>query len=214
MPESRDRLLRPNDVTAEFSRRRQAFGALEIRLDEPEPSSGNPVRPGGPAGIVATPRSRNGRSRSLNRRPVARGRRGRGRSTNSVLPSWYPRVPLRDITAVVRAFEKKRARLRAAEAPLSSSEANVEHDFSLISPNTADENKPILCSVGKVPKILLDVANQNNGESECLTPQKKLLNSIDTVEKEVMEELKNLKRTSRAKKAERNARISTLMSMR
>lgn len=69
-------------------------------------------------------------------------------------------------------------------------------------------------SVGKVPKILLDITNQNEGESGLLTPQKKLLNSIDTVEKVVMEELRNLKRTPTAKKAEREKRVRTLMSMR
>ena len=44
-------------------------------------------------------------------------------------------------------------------------------------------------------KILLNVTNQNAEESELLTPQKKLLNSIDTVEKAVMEELQKIKRT-------------------
>lgn len=33
---------------------------------------------------------------------IGSSRRGRGRSGNSVLPSWYPRTPLRDITHVVR----------------------------------------------------------------------------------------------------------------
>ena len=84
----------------------------------------------------------------------------------------------------------------------------------MVSPSLAVGVKPRTPAVGKVPKILLGIANQNAGESEFLTPQKKLLNSIDTVEKVVMEELQKLKRTPSAKKAEREKRIRTLMSMR
>lgn len=69
-------------------------------------------------------------------------------------------------------------------------------------------------TIGKVPKILLNITNQNDGDSSCLTPQKKLLNNIDTAEKVVMEELRKLKRTPSAKKAEREKRVRTLMSMR
>lgn len=66
-----------------------------------------------------------------------------------------------------------------------------------------------------IPKILLDVSNKTTeGEADTLTPQKKLLNSIDTVEKVVMEELNKLRRTPRAKKEEREKRVRTLMSMR
>jgi hypothetical protein len=83
--------------------------------------------------------------------------------------------------------------------------AQLEHDLSLISPRSA---------VGKVPKILLGITNQNAGESELLTPQKRLLNSIDVVEKEVMEELQKLEKTPSAKKVEREKRVRTLMSMR
>ena len=53
-----------------------------------------------------------GRSRNLHRSPafgrentpaeISRRGRGRARGSNSVLPSWYPRTPLQDITAVVR----------------------------------------------------------------------------------------------------------------
>ncbi|CAA0805898.1 Protein POLYCHOME [Striga hermonthica] len=68
--------------------------------------------------------------------------------------------------------------------------------------------------VGEVPKMLLDIAtNQKDGDS-CKTPQKKLLENIDTVEKVVMEELRKLKRTPSAKKAEKEKRVRTLMSMR
>ena len=103
---------------------------------------------------------------------------------------------------------------RVLHPSVTQSGAQLKHDISMISPNLAVGVKPRTPAVGKVPKILLGITNQNAGESEFLTPQKKLLNSIDTVEKVVMEELQKLKRTPSAKKAEREKRIRTLMSMR
>ncbi|GJX53617.1 retrovirus-related pol polyprotein from transposon TNT 1-94 [Tanacetum coccineum] len=55
---------------------------------------------------------------------------------------------------------------------------------------------------------------RNSGDSEFLTPPKRLLNSIDIIETVVREELQNLKRTPIAKKAEREKRAKTLMSIR
>ncbi|CAL5351990.1 unnamed protein product [Camellia sinensis] len=264
MPESRDRLSRPDDIAAMFARRRQSIGGIAILLDEPEEvGSGTPFRWGATAmtgtrgamglaatrgggvgrGSLGTPRTRyrRGGGRNLYRSPVVVGqentplgrvRRGRGRGgRGSVLPSWYPRTPLRDITAIVRAIERRRASLRETEGlhiespipqdqnvldpSVPTSSAQLEHDISMISPNpTVRMKKSFPPSVGKVPKILLDITNQNVGQPDCLTPQKKLLNSIDTVEKVVLEELKKLKSTPGAKKAEREKRICSLMSMR
>ena len=136
MPESRDRLSRPEDIAELFLRRRS--GILGILADGSERSSNLFVSPSrrettttttlgarGATGILAsrgggvgrggfgTPRigSGRGRGRAVYRSPLfgrentpatGSGRRGRGRSGNSVLPSWYPRTPLRDITHVVR----------------------------------------------------------------------------------------------------------------
>ena len=61
---------------------------------------------------------------------------------------------------------------------------------------------------------MLNVSNQSSNDSKFLTPQKKLLNSIDKVEKEVMKELRKLKRTTSAKKAEREKKVRTLMWLR
>ncbi|KAA8518232.1 hypothetical protein F0562_015706 [Nyssa sinensis] len=256
MPESRDRLSTPDDVTAMFARRRQSIGGLGILVDEPGMGLGTPLRWGttamtgtrGTMGVAATrggvrrgsfgtPRVGHGSRRNLygspalgcQNTPGGSGGRGRARSTNSVLPSWYPRTPLRDITAVVRAIERTRARLREIEGQqndspmphnqivvdtsVPTSGAQLEH-ISMISPNPTNGMKPCPGSVGKVPEILLDITNQNAGESDFLTPQKKLLNSIDTVEKLVMEELQKLKRTAGSKKEERERRVCSLMSMR
>lgn len=96
---------------------------------------------------------------------------------------------------------------------LSASVAQLEHETPMKTPGSMVKAKHYT-SVGKVPKILLGVTNQSTGEEDCLTPQKKLLNSIDTVEKAVLEELQKLKKTPTAKKAERQKRVRTLMSMR
>ncbi|KAL5545534.1 hypothetical protein UlMin_005221 [Ulmus minor] len=256
MPEARDRLARPVDLAVVFARRRMVgTGVLIDEVDElfrsplRQPATATPsVRT--PAGFGATrggglrrggfmtPRVGNRRGQNsigalsaARYHTPARRLRGRGRGQNSVLPSWYPRTPLADITAVVRAIERRRARLRGdegleIESPIPedqrgldpsvpSLDAPLEHDNSITTPApSAVRIKPCPPSVIKVHKILHEVANQNTAESECLTPQKKLLNSIDTVEKVVMEELKKLKRTPSAKKAERENRVRTLMSMR
>ncbi|XWS56222.1 hypothetical protein CRYUN_Cryun09bG0067700 [Craigia yunnanensis] len=254
MAESRDRITRAVDIAEVFARRRS--GPLGILSDEAQELLGSPVqqavtrRPMG-VGITTstarvggigrgisfgTPRSGIRRGRNLYRSTApgrentpmtatAMGRR-RGRATGSVLPSWYPRTPLQDITAAVRAIER-RAPLGEAEglvieSPISqhervlnsnvSSGAQLEHSFS--TPASTARLKPCPPSVRNVSKILLNITNQNAKELELLTPQKKLLNSIDTVEKAVMEELQKMKRTPSAKKAERQRKVRTLMSMR
>lgn len=97
---------------------------------------------------------------------------------------------------------------------VSTSVAQLEQDLSMTSPLPTIGIRRCPPTIGKVPKILLNITNQNNGDPACLTPQKKLLNNIETVEKVVMEELHKLKRTPTAKKEERQKRVRTLMSMR
>ncbi|KAJ8752162.1 hypothetical protein K2173_003770 [Erythroxylum novogranatense] len=242
MPESRDRLSRPVDIAALFASRRS--GSSGIYHDQPELDFalfGSP-RPT-PVAAVAFPR-RGGlttpRHRSFNRSP-ANGRENirvgsvrRGRPVR-VLPRWYPRTPLRDITAVVRliafeqAIERTRERLGRSEGqetgspiaqdhptPGSSSapDAHLEHSNTITTPLPTLGLKRCPPTVGKVPMILLDITNQPSVDSEALTPQKKLLNSIDTVEKVVMEELQKMKRTPSVKRADREKKVRTLMSMR
>lgn len=188
-------------------------------------------------GLFGTPRTvyRRG-TRSQNTPPSGNSfRRGRGGRSGqqSVLPSWYPRTSLGDVTHVVQAIERRRVRLGdgagrflgsptpirihhqpAAHDP-SPSDAQLEHEVSLVTPKPKLASKTYKPStLGKVPKILADIANQGGEETEFLTPQKKLLNSLDIVEKVVMEELHRLKRTPSAKRAEREKRVRTLMSMR
>lgn len=101
-----------------------------------------------------------------------------------------------------------------SDPTVSTPDAYLKHSNGYMSPISTLGVKGCSSTIGKVPKILLDIANKAPGDSDSLTPQKKLLNSIDTVEKVVMEELRKLKRTPSAKKAEREKRVRTLMSMR
>ena len=129
-----------------------------------------------------------------------------------------------------QAIERRRARREEGEgleteSPLlqdqivhdpsvSTSVAQLEQDPSVTSPLSKAGIRCCPPTVGKVPKILLDVTNQSEGGSTSLTPQKKLLNNIEVVERVVMEELHKLKSTPSAKKAERQKRVRSLMSMR
>ncbi|MFS7943226.1 hypothetical protein Hanom_Chr06g00497761 [Helianthus anomalus] len=78
----------------------------------------------------------------------------------------------------------------------------------------ADQDSDSLEStMGNIRMILSTICNEGEGDS-LLTPEKRLLNSIEIVEKVVMEELNRLKRTPAAEKAEREKKVRTLMSMR
>lgn len=254
MPEARDRLSRQEDnlVSAYSLRRISRIGERNagrngsiafILEDESEegPVVLTPLRWRSRA-MVATPGSmgvtprRGGATRysRTGRIPQVIGCEnqtisGSGRGNGTALPAWYPRRPLNDITAVMKAIERRRERRRSSEGlgmesptlqdmifhgPLSTPGAQLGHNNSMIFPFPANSNWHCPPSIGKVPKILLNITHQNGGDSACLTPQKKLLNNIDTVEKVVMEELRKLKRTPSAKKAEREKRVRTLMSMR
>ncbi|KAF3655421.1 putative ras-related protein RABA4d-like [Capsicum annuum] len=249
MAEGRDRLTRHEDPIDIYSRRRRSFarGGIGIFEDEsPESSSRAPAETGrmtaasiGYGGIgrigFGSPRTRRGRqslrtpTRVIGRQNISPAGQGRSRGRHSVLPAWYPRTPLRDITAIVRAIERTRARLRESEGEQlesvlpqdhtvldpseSTSGAPLEHTSTMITPPPRTRRR---YHPKSVHKILLDITNREDtsGASECLTPERKLLNSIDTVEKDVMEELHKLKRTPSARKEEREKRVKTLMSMR
>ncbi|KAL8135432.1 hypothetical protein AgCh_010181 [Apium graveolens] len=94
--------------------------------------------------------------------------------------------------------------------------APLEHKFSMISPSPVIRIRQWQCppTIRNVPKILLGITKQSDGPSDSLTPEKKLLNSIEKVEKVVTQELNRLKRTHAAKRAEREKKVRTLMSMR
>ncbi|KAI3965931.1 hypothetical protein MKX01_010888 [Papaver californicum] len=154
---------------------------------------------------------------------------GRFRNNNSQLPNWYPRTALRDITGVVNTIERRRTRLREVDSHLisnpepqesnalgsnlSDTGAHLEPEFTLATPNLkVAAVKAHITPVQHLPKNFL--CTYTTDESDFLTPQKQLLNSIDQVRKVVLEELLKMKRTPTAKKAERQKKVRTLMAMR
>jgi hypothetical protein len=130
MPESRDRLPRPVDYAVVFAQRRAAGTGFILEDQETGPNLfETPIRR---VTTATTPATRGqtalgttrggglgrggfGTPRSMRRRvlygspatdqantPTTSRGSGRGRLRGSVLPSWYPRVPLQEITWVVR----------------------------------------------------------------------------------------------------------------
>ena len=95
MPESRDRRITVVDLAAAIARRRASF----IYIDSP------PLRT--PQRTAAIGRGRASGSPGSQNTPPSTARRGRGRvPSRNVLPAWYPRTPLRDITVVVQVNSK------------------------------------------------------------------------------------------------------------
>lgn len=123
MPEARYRLSRPRDESVIFDRRRRSVGNTEILPDEPDVvSAGDHFRWGATAmtgvnrangAVTAGGRGSRGigRERSLYGSPGPSGRQNtpagsgrRPRGSRSVLPSWYPRKPLQDITSIMKVY--------------------------------------------------------------------------------------------------------------
>ncbi|KAK9055468.1 hypothetical protein SSX86_026551 [Deinandra increscens subsp. villosa] len=174
---------------------------------------------------------RGGRSENTPSFPNS-SRRGRGGrpGPRSVLPFWYPRTPLSDITHIVRAIERRGRfgddggqilgtstpiRIYEDPSPFDPYDAQLEHDACFVTPKPKLASKTFKRSaLGSVPLILTAIVNQCEAKSELQTPQKKLLNSIEIVQKVVMEELHRLQRTPAAKKAKRERIVRNLMSMR
>lgn len=114
MNASRDRLSRPVDISSLLQ---NAERRVDLVVDEPglhwlglSPQSVSTSQSGGASGKSS--RRRVGLQKYRHRRYISRSllnqenqrprsvRKGQGRG--SILPSWYPRTPLRDITAIVR----------------------------------------------------------------------------------------------------------------
>ncbi|KAK9084613.1 hypothetical protein Sjap_025024 [Stephania japonica] len=146
---------------------------------------------------------------------ASRARRVAPRARRSPLPAWYPRTPLRDVAAVVRALERQRARNQDSgcslqpESSASDNTAANKLDISMATPVPTTAKKGSRLPV--LSKILLDI---HDSKDSTMTPQKKLLNKIGEVEKVVMEEIRVMKKSPAAKRAEKERKARTLMSLR
>ncbi|KAK9091860.1 hypothetical protein Syun_026771 [Stephania yunnanensis] len=233
MPEARDRLVR--EQALEFPSARPTIGSA-IRHSLPGTQMGASMflfsaGADGGAREIGSPMLRSrlrvaaiggfgspvtgARSPGVGMVAGSRVRRGGLRARRSPLPAWYPRTPLRDITAVVRALERQRARNQDSGHPLQpeSSVSDItaanKHDISMATPVPTTAKKGSRLPV--LSKILLDI---HDAEDSTMTPQKKLLNKIGEVEKVVMEEIQMMKKSPAAKRAEKERKARTLMSMR
>lgn len=220
MHPSRDRLARPIDISTLLQ---NAERQVDLVVEEPglhwmglstqnvsTGQSSNGVTGKLSKRSVGLQRIRRRRygNRSLlgkeNQRPRS-ARKDHGRS--SVLPSWYPRTPLRDITAIVRAIERKRAELRdeqTVEAPQQETDnTQLGHEKNISTP------------IPQACKVKDSIADQKGKDTADIFPsQKKLLNSIEKVRHVWLEDQRKLEKTPAAKKAERKKMVRVLMSMR
>ncbi|CAA6672321.1 unnamed protein product [Spirodela intermedia] len=160
-------------------------------------------------------------------RSVSTARRG------SPLPVWYPRTPLRDITAIVNAVERRRASLRLAarqrrqsselpsppalrdspldhltrvadKTPAPSGKASTSSPLTAVVSPAAVEGSPRTPCVPTTSETTAD-------SSKLLELEMKLEKSIEVIEKAVKE---NLKRTPKVKNGVEVTRLKSLRSMR
>ncbi|CAL1403890.1 unnamed protein product [Linum trigynum] len=246
MPESRDRLVREVDFAAVYARTRTVgvytdemdralFGSRvsePVQVERPGTVFGPGFRPG-LAGSRRPDLQMSRRRNSSRSRGIENGSAARSGDRRSDLPSWYPRTPLQDISAVIRAIERRRGRQGEGDGleigtpavqglrvsvdsfktpnPVHLKPGKSKSPYTASSSTVKISPRPKL---GKVQKLIHEIANQPSPGAECLTPEKKLLNSIDKVGEVVKQELEKLKRTPAAKRDEREKRVRTLMSMR
>ncbi|KAJ4971632.1 hypothetical protein NE237_004731 [Protea cynaroides] len=224
MPESRDRLVRPDPVEVLFVPRLRVAGILQDTGPQrglfASPSRTINVGGGGGRNLFASPRQRGSLTNTVQRgRTGGPARRGHGHATtnnSSPIPSWYSRRPLRDVTDVVRGIERRRHHLIDPEnAQLHSPlPARLEQNTYPKTPKPGIAMKICTPSSSRLLKVLQDFDKKNAAEADFITPQKKLLNSIEQVEKAVLEEFRKLKKSRSAKKVEREKKVRTLMSLR
>nr|ASM93580.1 OSDLb [Dianthus caryophyllus] len=235
VPVSRDRLPRPVDISALLGRTTRRVNLI---VDEPGlrrvglsgHGLGNVSRNGGggssagsPIGVQRTGYGGGGnqqRSMVVSRDPrtpgtvAARRDGGRGRSQ---LPSWHPRTPLRDITDIMRAIERRRAELglnEDADVQQEHNNAQTEQDIGTSTPIPTLAAKPKLSPTTQLVRIKAGNADWSVDSSDFVTPQKKLLNSIEKVREVWLESQRKLERTPAAKRAERENKVRVLLSMR
>ncbi|XP_062219488.1 protein GIGAS CELL1-like [Phragmites australis] len=147
----------------------------------------------------------------------------------SPLPDWYPRTPLRDITSIVKALERRSRLANAAARQQIQWNLNSSQSVDPATPVQAEQSAP-----QSTPQTLEKLAPLSEGKlkassspSDCslqTTPskpidpaladllEKKLSSSIEQIEKMVR---RNLKATPKATQpSKRVVQRRTLMSMR
>ncbi|KAI3992223.1 hypothetical protein MKX01_021631 [Papaver californicum] len=234
MIESRDRLVREEDPLTPLSVPKLGLGIPRFTLGGERNLFGS-VSPsqttypigssGSPMGLMAIQSNSriSSSAGSENASPMESERRSRVGVKTCILPSWYPRSPLQDITAIVNAIERRRNRLKEAEqhrlasvlpqernvqdSTLPTAGAPLEHNLFLTSSDLPTASSKASQPTAVQCPQMISLKNGALDEINCLTPRKKLLNSIDEVEKIVMKEFQRIRKTPIAKKIERENKV-------
>nr|CAD1831469.1 unnamed protein product [Ananas comosus var. bracteatus] len=114
----------------------------------------------------------------------------RSRTRRSPLPEWYPRTPLRDITAIVRAIDRQDRGRRRATAAQQRTREGVE-----VSPSpdtTSSPQEPSLSLSHSLSLPTSEPSLQTQSASNDLSPavNEKLSSLIDEMQRLVMENLR------------------------
>ncbi|WVZ86065.1 hypothetical protein U9M48_032906 [Paspalum notatum var. saurae] len=180
-------------------------------------------------------------SRNKENLPPAWALRATPTKRRSPLPEWYPRTPLRDITAIAKAIQRSRSRIAAAQQQSQRAEQSPQ-SVNVTTPAQAEKDTPqnveasqaVASGSGSSERDTVNPAtilpddslklSSLPAESSMTTPskptdpavadvvEKKLSSSIEKIEKLVR---KNMKRTPKAAQASRRAaQRRNLMSMR
>ncbi|RWR73802.1 protein POLYCHOME-like protein [Cinnamomum micranthum f. kanehirae] len=123
-------------------------------------------------------------------------RRRRTSRRKSPLPSWYPRTPLRDITAVVNAMQRRRDRLREAaelrrrnqevanSSPSPSPTSPLAHELSdseEAPPPTQDQEITTIVSDLSPDPLAMTTTSLQPIDKKSVAADRKLSDSIDDI---------------------------------
>ncbi|PKA47305.1 hypothetical protein AXF42_Ash017250 [Apostasia shenzhenica] len=134
--------------------------------------------------------------------------RRRGRTP---LPVWYPRSPLRDITSIVKALQRRRLRLRLQAVQAAEASPSPSAPVEAAVPNPL-ESSPFEASCFSSSSTTTISTLQAEQPDKTPEPETALLKSTEHIEKAVRRNMKEKKTLER--KAKRAAQVRTLKSMR
>ncbi|TVU06159.1 hypothetical protein EJB05_49358, partial [Eragrostis curvula] len=133
----------------------------------------------------------------------------------SPLPDWYPRIPLRDITSIVKALER-RSRLEDAAAQQTQWTEDPTTTIQVEQNHTTNSNPTTSLAEGHLSLHLIDcrlqIAPSKPNDPALADLEKQLSGSVEQIEKIL---IRNLKKAAKAAQPSKmTAQRRTLMSTR
>ncbi|KAK8957915.1 hypothetical protein KSP39_PZI000066 [Platanthera zijinensis] len=152
--------------------------------------------------------------RGWRRSPAGRYRR----TGKSPLPEWYPRTPLRDITSIVKAYERRRALIQAAAAQSPADSPAPHHLLQITDPSQQESSstppQPPMKPQSYKPTAPQTPAAQTihvgDDAQAAAAAETALLSSMEQIEKAVKRNMKAMKKPE----SKRANQLRNLMSMR